>query len=327
MGTWLRLEVEGADRAQALEASERAVRAVEATEARLSTWRDDSELARLNRSPVGEAFALSPETARDLALARELWRATDGAFDPGIGGLVRAWGLRSGGRQPGAGELAALLEARGLASLALEGTSARRLHPLLELEEGGFGKGVALDAAVRELAASGVEHALLDLGGQVALVGRRATVVELADPRDRGRPVLALELESGSLSTSGNAERAVTVGDTRIGHILDPRTGEPARDFGSVSVLAADATTADVLSTALYVLGPDGALAWASEHPPIECLVLEVLPHGLRARASAGWPARLVALVPELEILRSPPSDARIRPGGSIPSQRHLQDP
>ena len=71
-----------------------------------------------------------------LALARELWRATDGAFDPGVGGLVRAYGLRSGGRWPAADELAELLAARGLASLALDGRTARRLHPLLELEEG-----------------------------------------------------------------------------------------------------------------------------------------------------------------------------------------------
>src|SRR5262245_26392913 len=85
MGTWLELSVRAGDRAAALAGSERAVRALEACEARLSTWRDDSELARLNRAPVDEWQELSPELAADLARAREFWLATGGAFDPGLG--------------------------------------------------------------------------------------------------------------------------------------------------------------------------------------------------------------------------------------------------
>jgi len=319
MGTWMRIEVEAVDRPTALLASERAIRAIEATEARLSTWRDDSELARLNGTPVGEVFFLSPETARDLRVAQGVWEATQGAFDPGIGGLVRAFGLRTGGRRPAAAELESFLEGKGLRSFELEGTRARRLHPALTLEEGGFGKGAALDAALRALQGAAVEHALIDLGGQVALYGERVLALELADPRDRARPVLRLEIRSGSFSTSGNAERAVTVESERISHILDPRTARPARDFGSLSVLASDATTADALSTGLYVLGPDDALAWTREHPPIECLVLEVALGGLRARASTGWRGKLVALVDDLEIIYSPPSGTPLEADGTTP--------
>ena len=102
MGTSLEIAVEAADRAAGLAASERAVAALEAAEARLSTWRDDTELARLNRAPVGEPAALSPALARDLAAARRCWQETEGAFDPGVGALVRAWGLRTGGAASGA---------------------------------------------------------------------------------------------------------------------------------------------------------------------------------------------------------------------------------
>jgi thiamine biosynthesis lipoprotein len=105
MGTHLGIEVTAPTRAAALAASEAAVRAIEAVEVRLSTWTDASELARLNAAPVGQPVALSPELAADLALAREVWRDTDGAFDPGVGALVRAFGLRDGGREPAAGEL------------------------------------------------------------------------------------------------------------------------------------------------------------------------------------------------------------------------------
>src|SRR5262245_20025657 len=107
MGTYLELALEADERTAALAASEAAVRAVEAAEERVSTWNETSELARLNHAPVDAWFALSPELEHDLAVARRFHQETQGAFDPGLGALVAAWGLRSGGRQPSPAELAA----------------------------------------------------------------------------------------------------------------------------------------------------------------------------------------------------------------------------
>ncbi len=301
MGTWLAIEVRAEDRDAALAASERAVRSIESVEARLSTWREDSELARLNRSPVDEEFTLSEETAADLTRARSLWVETDGAFDPGVGALVRAWGLRSGGRLPAPDELAQALDSAGFAALELRGRIAIRRHRSLQIEEGGFAKGVGLDAALRELANAGVERAVLDLGGQIAFLGEGELCVELADPRDRERGLLEVRIAAGSFSTSGNSERGIAVEGERFAHILDPRSGLPAADFGTLSTWAEDATTADALSK-LYVLGPDGALAWAAERDGAHILVVEVGPQGLRVRASSGWRGRLAPLVPDLEI-------------------------
>lgn len=305
MGTWLELSVAAPERVLALEASERAVRAIEACEARLSTWREDSELARLNRAAPGQAVTLSCELAADLERARTFWRATGGAFDPGLGALVSAWGLRSGGRVPTAAELEAARGVGGFAAIELEGRRAVRLHPLAAVEEGGFGKGVGLDAALAALAAAGIVEARVDLGGQLAILGSPCTTT-LADPRQRARAVLELRFDAGSLSTSGNSERGIVVDGVARGHLLDPRTGEPAEDFGSLTVLAPDATAADCLSK-LYVLGPEQALRWrAANHdswPGIELLVLVRRGSGLLALASEGWRGRLRALVPELELV------------------------
>lgn len=302
MGTWLELRVAAADRATALAASEAAVRAVAAVEARLSTWRDDTELARLNRAPVGERVALSAELARDLEGARELWRASGGAFDPGVGALVAAWGLRSGGRRPTDAEVETALAAGGLAGFELEGRSAVRTHPAASLEEGGFGKGVGLDAAGAALAGAGATWGALDLGGQVALVGATPEqVFALADPRDRQRPVLELTVEGGSFATSGSSERGIVVDGVRRAHVLDPRSGRPADDFGSVTVWAADATTADALSTALFVMGPERGLAWAAAHAGVEALAIVVREDGLEARATEGWRGRVRPMT-ELEL-------------------------
>lgn len=293
MGTVLSLEVEAPDRPTALAASEAAVRAVEAVEARLSTWTEESELARLNRAPVGAPVELSPELASDLARASELHRLTAGAFDPTLGALVQAWGLRSGGRIPSANELAAARAACGLDGLELTGSTARRLRPGLMLEEGGFGKGVGLDAALVALRDAGAHAALLDLGGQVALLpGGAPRWIGIAHPRERDTVVLEALVDAGSLSTSGNSERGLVVGGETVGHLLDPRTGRPAPDFGSLTVWASDATRADALSK-LFVLGPQGALEWAARHDDALVVVVEQAQGELRVGASAGWRGRL----------------------------------
>lgn len=282
MGTVLRLEVTAASRPLALAASEAAVGAVAAVEERLSTWRTDSELAALNRHPPGVEFALSPQLAADLQLAARIWRETDGAFDPAIGALLQAWDVRGTGRRPGRAELAAARQASGLALLTLTPRTAVRLHPGVRLEEGGFGKGVGLDAALAALTAAGATGAVLDFGGQVAVLPSPSGYeVAVAHPRQRAREIARVCLAAGSLATSGNGSRP-----RRRPHLFDPRTGRPAADFGSVSVWAASAAEADALATALFVLGPARALAWAEQHTQVGVLVVEMQRGDAQVRVS-----------------------------------------
>jgi thiamine biosynthesis lipoprotein len=301
MGTSFTITVEAADRVSGLAASERAVAALEAAEARLSTWREDTELARLNRAAVGAPVPLSPALFADLEAAQRCREETDGAFDPAIGALVRAWGLRQGGRLPSAEERKAAVATSGLAGLALEGGTAVRRQPGLILEEGGFGKGAGLGNALAALAGAGVSRAFLDLGGQVAVLGG-GWIVPVAHPWRRDRPAAVLSIDGGSVSTSGNSERGIEIDGRRLGHLLDPRTGEPAPDFGSLTVWTADPLQADCLSTGLYVLGPERALRWASAHVGVEVLVLRLDGNRLEALASRGLEGKLKVLDPEVEI-------------------------
>jgi FAD:protein FMN transferase len=307
MGTMLEITVEAADRALALAASESAVAALEAAEARLSTWRDDTELARLNRAPVGAPQSLSPALAADLTAARRCWAETGGTFDPAVGPLVAAWDLRGSGRRPSAAELRSAVAASDMNGLRLETGAAVRERPGLALEEGGFGKGAGLGDAIRALAAEpGVTRATLDLGGQVAVFDRsgagEAWTVPVADPRQRDRDVVALSIAGGSVSTSGNSERGIRVNGEKLGHILDPRSGEPAADFGSLTVWTRDPLEADCLSTGLYVMRPEPALAWAAAHPGVEVLVLRPRGNRLEALASPGLRGRLERLTRDVDI-------------------------
>ncbi len=311
MGTTLEVVVEAAGRESALRASERAVGALEAAEARLSTWRGDSELARLNAAPTAAPFPLSPELARELTAVRRCWEETDGAFDPSVGGLVKAWGLRTGGRRPAPEELAAALAAVGLGTLRVEQGSAVRGREGLLLEEGGFGKGAGLAAALEALVADeAVQSAYLDLGGQVSVFrrgsrgsrGAEEWTVALADPRQRNRPVVSLAIDRGSVSTSGNSERGIVVDGETLGHILDPRTGRPAPDFGSLTVWTDDPLRADCLSTGLSVMGPEAALDWAARHVGVEVLVLRPRGDGLEAWASPRLRQRLKVLSDDVTV-------------------------
>jgi thiamine biosynthesis lipoprotein len=201
----------------------------------LSTWIDTSELSRLNR---GENAA-SPELQTLLASATDWSRRTNGAFDPQLKALIEAWKTRDAGALPRRDAIARALQSK-------------------QWEEGAFGKGYALDRMLAKLTA---REAMIDFGGQV--IARGELRVSIADPANRERPVLAFTMRDASLSTSSGSEKTFEVDGRRFSHILDPRTGEALPPRGSVSVLADDALTADILSTALYVMGEDEGLRWA----------------------------------------------------------------
>lgn len=261
MGTALSLSVSAPTRKEALFASEAGVREIERIEALLSTWRDDTPLARLNAAAPGVPHEVPVQLFHLLRRVFEWEKSTGGAFNPAVGPLVRAWGLHTGGRIPDATALDQAREASRPGLFTFEESSLRvtRWSPAAGIDEGAWGKGWALDKAAAAMREAGAVSGLLNLGGQILAFGEEA-LVDIADPVERGRTIATLHLKDASASTSGNSERGVVVGGRRIGHLLDPRTGEPADDFGSVTVVAPTGLVADVLSTAFFVLGPSHAL-------------------------------------------------------------------
>jgi thiamine biosynthesis lipoprotein len=156
------------------------------------------------------------------------------------------------------------------------------------IDTGGFGKGTALRAARAALREHHIASAFLNFGGQVLALGadRGADwVVPVAHPGRRHDEAARLRLRDRSASTSSQSERFVDADGRRLGHVLDPRSGEPVPAWGSVTVVAEDPALADVLSTALLVLGPDAALAWAESRDDVGVLVLEIA----AARVTARW--------------------------------------
>ena len=269
MGTVLTVEIQAHHRADAITASELAIRTLEAAETRLSTWTADSELSAVNQGTPPSGLL-----ATELASAAVWASLTADAFQPQAGALIHAWDLRGSGRRPSATEIATARVDRSI------------------WEEGGFGKGAGLDQALQALAETDIQSAVLNLGGQIAVLGA-ATSIQVSHPQHRDQVIASFSIEHGSVATSGNSERGLIVNGQRIGHLLDPRSGLPAPDFGSVTVWAPSALAADCLSTALYVMGPDAALDWAQHHQQIEVLVLITTTTGLQVRATPKLKQRL----------------------------------
>ncbi len=248
-------------------------------EAALSNWREASEVSRLNAAAAEGPVRCSPDLFGAVRAALHWAEETGGAFDPTVEPLVRAYGLRGAdGRLPdGAGSVPA----------ASDGAPGRggpigwrhvRIVPDARtiafdargvgIDLGGIGKGFALDAAARALRHRGIRVALLDFGGQVLAIGSPpgggGWRVGIASPEDRERPIAWIAVRDRSVATSSNSERAVAGPSGPVGHILDPQRGVPAGYAGSITIVARDATTADALSTGLFVMGPERGSRWAA---------------------------------------------------------------
>jgi thiamine biosynthesis lipoprotein len=268
MGTQVELVAYAADAEAAAASLDAVVRQLEAIEEELSTWRDDTVLAAFNRHPVGERWRIPGRLCAEIGEVLEWQKATGGAFDPFIRALVDAWGIREEGRVPSAQELDAARRNSGahLVEYNREECWLRRTRDV-RIDEGAFGKGLALDR-LKDLALPFPLTAwLANLGGHVAVYGRppEPWKIGVAHPYERDRTMFDVRLDSGSFDTSGESERDRMVGATRVRHIIDPRNGRPATFSGSVAVWHERAFVADIVATALYVMGPDEGLRWAEQ--------------------------------------------------------------
>lgn len=279
MGTLASIRT-GAGEPHSPESVEREVRAVYAeVEARLSLYRPDSEISRLNGAGTNPV-AISPETRLILEKSLCFGEWSGGAFDITIGPLVRLWGF-SGGKtpsgRPDADSVQAARQRVGFHYLTLGENWAAAQRPGLFVDLGGIAKGYGVDCAWERIRAQGGRNVLINLGGNLRVMGRpapnRLWRVGVRNPFDGSRILGQLELASGlAVATSGNYERYVMIDGHRYTHIIDPRTAWPVEGMAGVTVLAPTATEADAWSTILFILGPKEGLVLLAQHPGVEAL-------------------------------------------------------
>jgi thiamine biosynthesis lipoprotein len=272
MGTSWSLRVddplEGAE-AQALRA--RCAGAVAQVDAQMSTWKPDSDLMRLNAAPPDAWVPLPQGLMTVLAAGLAVSRQTGGAFEMNVGDAVCAWGfgadvidlcaIRAASARP-------RTPAMDVLELDAGAGRARKSGPLA-LDLSGIAKGYGVDCLAEAAKALGLRHALCSIDGEVRALGPRrdgqawAVGIDAPDDAARGRHSV-VALDDMAIATSGDYRHFVTVGAARLSHTMDPHRGAPLVDApASVTVLSASCMMADVMATALMVMGGKTGAAFA----------------------------------------------------------------
>lgn len=294
MGTIVELTLMEGDRERFDEAADAAFREIERLEALLSSYRPDSDVSRINRNAGKGAVPVSPDTFEVTKEALRIAGLTNGAFDPTVGALAGVWGPSGEkGVVPPREEverLLAFVDYRGVLldeggpwiGLAREGMS---------LNLGGVAKGYITGKAAEELKDRGVTKGIVRAGGDMVVFQDNGAPFTIGIKHPRKEGLLGeLYLENGTAPTSGDYERFFEKDGIRYHHILDPRTGFPAKGTQGVTLAAQDPTTADALATGVFVMGPKKGMELIERLEGVEGLIVD---EDGNVKISSGFKGRL----------------------------------
>jgi FAD:protein FMN transferase len=259
MGTACRLRLSGCGEPEAHAAAQRAIDEVRRIETKYSRYRDDSIVSRINAAAgSGREIEVDAETADLLDFAARLHAASNGLFDITTGVLRRVWDFHAA-RVPAPAAVAAELQRVGWQHVRWHRPHVALLRRGMELDFGGFGKEYAADRAGTLLLEQGIPGGLVNLGGDIRVIGPHPDgspwSLGIAHPRQAGAVIASIPLHAGGLATSGDYERFFEADGRRYCHILDPRTGWPVEHWRSVSVVAPACLAAGALSTIAMLSG------------------------------------------------------------------------
>ncbi len=257
------LQLFAADEPRVRAAAGAAIAEVARIEAKYSRYRDDSEITRINQAAGGAPMAIDAETAALLAYADRCFTLSSGLFDITSGALRRVWDFRRvPPRLPDAPALEAALALVGWADVEWDERTIRLPRVGMEIDFGGIGKEYAVDRVATTCIERGVAHGLVNLGGDVRVIGPQPDGapwrIGIRHPRKEGAAAAAVMLETGAVATSGDYERYFEIAGQRYCHILNPRTGMPVAHWQSVSVIAPLCIVAGSCSTIAMLLEKDG---------------------------------------------------------------------
>jgi len=243
-----------------------------------SPYIESSELSALNRQAAIRPVHVSDEMWTLLDASRQISELSQGAFDITYASAGKLYDYRQGDRPAGA-ELSSALDAINYRHVVLmRGNRVRYSHPGVSIDLGGIAKGYAVDRCVELLRAKGVTQGMVAAGGDSRIIGNRRGrpwTVGVQDPRNNKEMIALLPLEDTAVSTSGDYERYFEEDGVRYHHIINPSSGDSARDVRSVTILGPQGLYTDGLSTAVFVLGLKQGLALIDRLSGIDAVVVD----------------------------------------------------
>ena len=246
----------------------RCVAEIRRFERKYSGYRPDSLATEINRSAGRKPVRIDHETAALLRYAAVCHEQSGGSFDMTSGVFRRVW-HRGRTTLPAQRELDTCIAKVGWDKVQFSEQEIFLPIPGMELDFGGVVKEYAADAAAELAGKAGIRHGLINLGGDIRIVGpqpdEQPWPLGIAHPHRTGTAIATLPLMAGALATSGSYERFIEIAGRQYGHLVDPRTGWPIDGLLSVSVVARQAIVAGSLASVAMLLGRDGGLAWLKQ--------------------------------------------------------------
>jgi thiamine biosynthesis lipoprotein len=283
MGTLCEIKAFHKDEAFVHRVAELGLREMDRIEALTTSWTDTSDVAHVNAAAGKQAVVVSRDTLEVVKKGIWVGELTAGAFDITVGVFKGLWRFDedNDGSLPDPKEVrrrAKLVNYRDvIVDEAKSTVKLRRVGQRLNLE--GLAKGYGVAAAVKVMRAEGLRDFIFHAGGDLYAAGRKGDRdwrVGIQDPRaPRGQIIFELSLSDKAFNTSGDYERFVIKDGVRYHHILDARTGFPARGCRSVTLLADDAFLADTLDTAIFAAGPKRGMEIIEEQPGVEGVIVD----------------------------------------------------
>ena len=250
----------------------------------MSEWKSDSEVGKVNSNPE-HWVTVGPETFAVISRALEESKLSGGAFDITFQAMSGLWKFGSAAdtvpKLPSPAEVAERRKLVDYRTVELDKkASAVRLAKAHKIGLGGIAKGYIVDKAVAVMKHAGIECFLVQAGGDLYAAGKKpdgsAWISAIQDPRQvEGVSFASLELTDHAFSTAGDYERSYVIGKRRYHHIIDPHTGYPATASRSVTVWADDATTADAIDDAVFILGPEKGLKLVEATPGVGVVIVD----------------------------------------------------
>jgi len=279
MGTRIVVELFHDDPAVAQQGIDAVLAEMHRIDAAMSPFKDSSELSRVNREAASQAVPVTPELFELLQRSNQVSRLTDGAFDITFASVGFLYDYRKGIRpsEQQRSQATTLINYRQL-KLDPEKSTVHFNLPGMRIDLGGIAKGYAVDRSMALLEKAGIHNALVRAGGDSRVSGDRwgrPWTIGVRDPRDRDGVVALIPLVDIALSTSGDYERFFERNGVRYHHIINPRTGDSARELRSVTIIGPDATTTDALSTSVFVLGLQKGMALIDTLSGIDAILVD----------------------------------------------------
>lgn len=275
MGTTVEIKVWAFDEALARKSISDAFDEIARVENIFSVYKPASEISQLNKN--GSAV-VSDEVIQLIKKSNYFSEISAGAFDITVLPIIELWkNSKKKGKMPSPAEIESAKKLVGWQNILIDEKNKKITFAKkgMKIDLGGIAKGYAVDCAVEYLKKNGVKTGMVNAGGDIRCFGGKVWKIALQNPRDKNDFITVLKISDKAVTTSGDYERYFFLDKTKISHIINPLSGYSADESISSTIIADNATDADALATATYVLGPKDGVKLVQLYKVAECLIID----------------------------------------------------